>query len=395
MARRGPTIRAGGRPDAPDLADRAREWTAAYVHIPFCGRVCPYCDFAVVAGRDDLAVRYVAAVRTEIGMEPQWRPLDAVHVGGGTPSRLAPEQLGVIVEDLTRRFGLNPSAEVALEANPEDWSRGLAEGLRSAGFDRVSFGVQSFDPVVLRALGRSHTPEQGAGAVQAARRAGFRSVNLDLIFGTPGETDTSWGQTVERALGLEPDHLSLYALTVERGTALSRSVAAGAPGPDPDRQAEAYERAQELCHSAGLVQYEVSNWARPDHACVYNLLTWAQGEYLAFGTGAHGHRDGIRRRNIRRMDAYLQRVEDGTRPQQGTERLGDWEREQERLLLGLRRTAGVARGWAGEALLGSAAGRRLQRAGVLDLAGDRIVVERPLLGDEVGRAVLALQPGER
>lgn len=386
---------ASGPADSPVLADAAGAWSAAYVHVPFCARLCPYCDFAVVAGRDEEVGRYVAALQKEIGLEPEWRSLDAVYVGGGTPSRLTPEKLGAVVRELRERFGLNDHAEVSLEANPEDWSPGLADGLRHAGFNRVSFGVQSFDPDVLRSLGRMHEPDQAEAAVSIARRSGFESINIDLIFGTPGETDSSWRSTVDRALGLEPDHLSLYALTVERGTALSRAIAAGAPAPDPDKQADAYELAGELCRSAGLDRYEVSNWARPGHACVYNLITWAQGEYVAFGVGAHGHRDGIRRRNIRRLDAYLARVESGTRPLQGTEPLNLWQREQERLLVGLRRRAGVVPGEGGAALLASPWGERLQRAGVLGLRGGRVVVLRPLLGDEVGRAVLALQPGER
>lgn len=386
---------ATGPPDTPNLADQASDWTAAYVHIPFCARLCPYCDFAVVTGRDQAAPRYVAALRKEMGMEPEWGPLDAVYVGGGTPSRLSPEQLGSLVDDLRGRFGLNDGVEVSLEANPEDWTPRLADGLREVGFDRVSFGVQSFDPNVLSTLGRAHTPDQAAAAVGIARRAGFRSINIDLIFGTPVETDDSWRATVDRALYLQPDHLSLYALTVERGTELSRAVAAGAPAPDFDRQADAYEVAEELCRAAGLVHYEVSNWARPDHGCVYNLITWAQGEYLAFGTGAHGHRGGVRRRNVRRLEAYLDRVEGGIRPVQGTEALDPWSREQERLMIGLRRAAGVVPGPGGQALLRSPWGERLKRAGVLGLVGGRVAVLRPLLSDEVGRAVLALQPGER
>lgn len=386
---------ATGPPDDPTLADAARDWSAAYVHIPFCARLCPYCDFAVVVGREDETTRYLAALAKEIGMEPAWRPLDAVYVGGGTPSRLAPQQLGSILDDLRGRFGLNVDAEVSLEANPEDWTSRAAEGLREAGFDRVSFGVQSFDPQVLESLGRAHTPQQAAEAVPIARRAGFRSINIDLIFGTPGETDISWRHTVDRALGLQPDHLSLYSLTVERGTELSRAITAGAPAPDPDGQADAYETAEELCRAAGLVHYEVSNWAQADHGCVYNLITWAQGDYLAFGTGAHGHRDGVRRRNIRRLDSYLDKVESGSRPERGAESVNRWEREQERLLVGLRRRAGVVPGPGGEALLRSSWGERLQKAGVLGLVGGRVVVLRPLLGDEVGRAVLALQPGER
>lgn len=384
-----------GSPASPHLADAAADWAAGYIHIPFCARLCPYCDFAVVTGRDGSAQRYVAALRTEIGREPEWRPLDAVYVGGGTPSRLSPQQLGSIVGDLRRRFGLNDDAEVSLEANPEDWDTARAEGLCAVGFDRVSFGIQSFDPAVLEALGRVHTPDQAATSVSVARRAGFRSVNIDLIFGTPGETEVSWRKTVEHALALGPDHLSLYALTVERGTELSRAITAGAPAPDPDEQANAYEAAEELCRAAGLVQYEVSNWGRPDHGCVYNLITWAQGEYLAFGTGAHGHRDRVRRRNVRRFDAYLDRVEGGLSPQQGAEELDPWGREQERLMIGLRRTAGVVPGAGGEALLRSPGGQRLIEAGVLGLVEGRLRVLRPLLGDEVGRAVLALQPGER
>ena len=386
---------AAGPPDTPALADAAGGWTAAYVHIPFCARLCPYCDFAVVAGREGEAGRYVAALRTEVGMEPEWRPIDALYFGGGTPSRLSAEQLGSIVGDLRDRFGFSEEAEVSLEANPEDWTSRLADDLLASGFNRVSFGVQSFDPDVLNSLGRIHSPDQAETAVRSARRAGFRSINLDLIFGTPGETVESWRATLDRALRLEPEHLSLYALTVERGTELSRAVLAGAPAPDPDRQADAYEIAQELCRAGGLIRYEVSNWARSDHGCVYNLITWAQGEYLAFGTGAHGHRDGVRRRNFRRLEAYLGRVERGTRPEQGTETLDPWRRELERLLLGLRRTAGVVPGPGGEALLRSPWGTRLQEAGVLDLAGDRMAVLRPLLSDAVGRAVLALRPGER
>ena len=384
-----------GPPDAPALADTAAAWAGAYVHIPFCARLCPYCDFAVVTGRDGSAQRYVEALRREIAMEPAWRTLDAIYVGGGTPSRLAPHQLGALVDEMRSRFGLADDAEVSLEANPEDWNAALADGLLEAGFERVSFGVQSFDPGVLDSLGRAHTPDQAAAAVSTARTSGFRSINIDLIYGTPGQTGASWRATVARALELKPDHLSLYALTVERGTELSRAIAAGAPAPDPDEQADAYEEAVEACRAAGLVHYEVSNWGRPDHGCVYNLLTWAQGEYLAFGTGAHGHRDGVRRRNIRRLDAYLDRVEADLRPQQGAETLDSWGQELERLLVGLRRAAGVVPGPGGEALVRSSWGARLVDAGVLGLVGGRLVVLRPLLGDEVGRAVLALQPGER
>ncbi|NIA24851.1 MAG: radical SAM family heme chaperone HemW [Gammaproteobacteria bacterium] len=377
------------RPDSPVLADAASSLAAAYVHVPFCARLCPYCDFNVVAGRDDLIERYISAVISEIEMEPAWKRLDAVYVGGGTPSRVPPVLLAGIVDALDRRFGIVPGAEISLEANPEDWTPVVEAGLREAGFTRVSFGVQSFDGEVLKTLGRTHTPEQAEVAVSTARLAGF-SVNVDLIFGTPGESEADWVSGVARALSLIPDHLSAYGLTVERGTALSRAVAAGAPAPDADLQADEYEALEEAAAAAGLVRYEVSNYARPGHTCVYNLVTWAQGDYLAFGAGAHGHRNGERARNVHRIDAYLNRVEAGIRPVQSVERLDSWGREQERLFLGLRRTAGVEAGHGGVRLLESVWGTRLQHAGVIERQGSRIRVRRPLLTDEVSRAVLAL-----
>ncbi|MDX1689973.1 MAG: radical SAM family heme chaperone HemW [Acidimicrobiia bacterium] len=383
------------RPDAPEVADGAAGRVGAYVHVPFCRRVCPYCDFAVVAGAEDLADRYVDALVAEIGgADPFDRPLDAVFVGGGTPSRLTAAALGRVVDALAVRFGIASDAEVALEANPEDWSQGYAADLVAAGFTRVSLGAQSWEMGVLERLGRMHAPGDAAAAVADARAAGFESVNVDLIFGTPGETLRSWRDGVAAALDTGVDHLSTYALTVERGTPLSRAVAAGAPAPDPDLQAEMWEVGASLAAGAGLVRYETSNHARPGHAAVYNLLTWAQGDYAAFGTGAHGHRRGRRTRNMRRLDRYLEAVEGGGTAVQGVEEVTGWAAEQERLLLGLRRTAGVTAGAGGARLLGSPEGRRLVEAGVLEAVGGRLRVARPLLGDEVARAVLALDPRE-
>jgi putative oxygen-independent coproporphyrinogen III oxidase len=382
-------------PDAPALADAAAGQRAAYVHVPFCRRVCPYCDFAVIAGREDLMARYPLALLAEIHRSVLFpEPLSAVSLGGGTPSRLPPVALTAFVGAIVGHFGLAPGSEVSIEANPEDWSPGLAEALVAAGFNRVSLGAQSFDPGVLRALGRAHRPEQVEAAVAVARRAGFGSVGLDLIFGTPGESGPSWRHSLERALDTGADHLSAYALTVERGTPLSRAVAAGAPGPDPDRQADLYEEARRLAAGAGLVRYETSNFARPGHACLYNLITWARGEYEGFGAGAHRHRGGSRTWNVRRVDRYLERVEGGVSPVSGGETLGPWQQEQERLVLGLRRAAGVEAGRGGRRLLASAAGRRLIEAGVLEEVGDRLRVARPLLANEAGLAVLALEEGD-
>ena len=364
--------------------------TAAYVHVPFCGRVCPYCDFAVVAGRDGLMDRYVDALVLEIGMEQSVPTLDAVFIGGGTPSRLPAQSLARILQALIDRFGVADDVEVSLEANPEDWTEDLAAGLVATGFNRVSFGAQSFDPEVLRYLGRQHSSVDIENSVAMARSAGFVSVSLDLIFGAPVETLASWSATVDSAVKLAPDHVSTYALTVEGGTALSRLVAAGAAAPDPDDQADKYELAQSRLVAAGLDHYEVSNYASPGHECRYNLNTWAQGDYVAFGLGAHGHVGGVRRRNVRNLDTYLDRMEGGERPELGREVIHGWDRELERVFLGVRLRHGVEVGKVAAALVSDPEGKQLVDEGVIVIKADRLLVIDPLLTDAVARVVLGL-----
>jgi oxygen-independent coproporphyrinogen-3 oxidase len=364
---------------------------AAYVHVPFCARVCPYCDFAVVAGRDELVGRYFQAVVAEIDMEEPAGALGALFIGGGTPSRVPAARVGAVVSRLRQRFGLNPGAEVSLEANPEDWDPDTAAALASAGVNRVSFGVQSFDDAVLAGLGRLHSSAEARAVVATARDAGIASVSLDLIFGSAGESVDSWRRSVVTAIELEPDHVSTYALTVERGTELSRRVSAGAPGPDPDDQADKYQLARRLLEGAGFHHYEVSNYARPGHQCAYNLNTWNQGDYLAFGLGAHGHRQGERRRNVRRLDAYLAMVEAGVRPEAGRETVDGWDSELERVFLGVRVRSGTPAGAVGPLLAADREGSALIAAGKLRVTGDRIVVLDPLFTDAVARVVLALE----
>jgi putative oxygen-independent coproporphyrinogen III oxidase len=373
----------------PEMADRFAQTPAAYVHIPFCSAVCPYCDFAVVAGQDRLASRYVDAVCTEIAGSDPWRPLEAVYFGGGTPSHVAPLLLKQILDELARKHGIADDAEISLEANPEDFTVTRAAELLEAGFNRVSFGAQSFDNDVLAILGRRHERSHIESSVAAARRAGFGNLSLDLIFGTPGESDGSWGESVRRALQSAPDHLSCYALTVEPGTPLGRAVRSGGEAPDPDIQVDRYTIANRLLSGAGFERYEVSNWARPGHECRYNLTVWAQGEYEAYGNGAHGFRHGLRYRNRRRLDAYIDRVESGRSPRAGQESVQGWDAELDRLFVGLRRTVGVSPGAGTEALLDSAEGRAFMDAGIIAQENGRLMVREPMLTDAVHRSVLA------
>ncbi|MDH3189346.1 MAG: radical SAM family heme chaperone HemW, partial [Acidimicrobiia bacterium] len=334
------------------MDDYARR-SGAYIHIPFCSAVCPYCDFAVVAGRDDAISRYCAAVVAEIEQDLPWRPLDAVYFGGGTPSRAPVAELESVLLALRDRHGITAGAEVSLEANPEDFTSAVASSLFQAGFNRVSFGAQSFDSRVLQALGRRHRPEQIGESVSNARLGGFENVSVDLIYGTPEETDESWRDTVRLGLEFGPDHVSCYALTVEPGTELGRQVTSGAPAPDPDTQVDRFLIADEMIRAAGMERYEVSNWARPGYECAYNSIVWAQGEYLAYGNGGHRFRDGVRSRNVRRLDTYLDRVESGAGPEAGSETIAGWDREIDRLFVGLRRVSGVAVGPGVTALLQS------------------------------------------
>jgi oxygen-independent coproporphyrinogen-3 oxidase len=379
------------------LADQAKGWKSVYVHIPFCAKRCPYCDFAIVdeSKESDVDhVRYVDALIAEIGMETPFGTLDAVNFGGGTPSLLAPSQLARIVSTLDQRFGLARGCEVSLEVNPEDWTPTLAVGLVAAGFTRVSIGAQSFDGAILGVLGRDHGPDLVPGVVESARKSGFTTVSVDLIYGHPGESERSWSETVARTLALPIDHVSTYALTVEPGTALSRSIRGGAPAPDDDTQADRYAF---FCHESAAVgfdRYEVSNHAKPGHACRYNLATWAHAEYLGFGMGAHDHRWGTRSRNHRRLDRYHADVSAGIRPRLGTETLSRGQQDRDELMLGLRLAAGVPMSSYAECFLHSGAGVRLLEAGVIRIENQRLVVVDPMLSDGVAREALSVSAGD-
>jgi putative oxygen-independent coproporphyrinogen III oxidase len=320
-----------------------------YVHIPFCLTRCGYCDFNTYAGLDHLAGRYVEALEAEAGLAaPDWRGVEFVSLffGGGTPTTLPAPTLTALIGRLCSLFDFAATAEVTSEANPDTVDEEYLSAIRRDGVGRLSIGVQSFDPAVLEALERIHSPESARRAYAAARAAGFDNVNLDLIYGANGETLESWRRTVEEAVKLGPEHLSCYALTIEPATPLGRKVAAGlVPAPDPDLQAAMYDVACEELGKTGYRHYEVSNWARPSLECVHNRGYWEGRPYLGLGAGAHSYRDGRRWWNVRPPQQYMAEVSAGRPPVGGDERLTAEERRLERLLLGLRVAEGVPAEW--------------------------------------------------
>jgi putative oxygen-independent coproporphyrinogen III oxidase len=333
------------------MTDRATAAEAAglYVHIPFCLTRCGYCDLNTYAGLGHLSGRYVDALQAEADHRaPPWSGVSfaSLFLGGGTPTTLPAASIQSLLEHFRSVFDLLPGAEITTEANPDTVGEDYLSALRDVGVTRLSFGVQSFDVQVLRALERIHSPDSARAAFHAARRAGFDDVNVDLIYGANGESSESWQRTVTEAVDLGPEHVSCYALTIEPATSLGRKVAASlvAP-PDPDLQAEMYEVACATLAEAGYEHYEISNWARPGHRSVHNLGYWQGRSYLGLGAGAHSFRQAVRWWNVRPPQRYLGLVEEGRLPTGGSEELSEDERRMERLLLGLRVADGVPDGW--------------------------------------------------
>ena len=349
---------------------------ALYVHVPFCVSLCPYCDFVVYAGAAARGPRarvegFLRALRAELdlradaleaGFGAARRPLDTVYLGGGTPSLLSAEAVAELLDLVRARFGLAPGAEVTIEANPGPDERGDAPGLKSAGVTRVSFGAQSMLNPELRRLGRRHQAADVATAVRAAREAGIESVSLDLLYDVPDSSLESWSETLDVALTIEPDHLSLYALTLDDPDAEGLSGPSGdhlpttagsrrwreraRPLQDEDRAAGQYRHAVERLAANGWRGYEISNWARPGHESRHNLVYWERRPYEAIGPGAHAF-DGLTRRwNAARLDRYVAALcpADGGRPRLppgGAETLDPGAAAAESVILALRTDRGV------------------------------------------------------
>lgn len=315
-----------------------------YIHIPFCAHICPYCDFNTYAGKDDLIPRYVDAVVRELGMragESGGRPAATVYFGGGTPSLLEPAQVATILEAARASYVVLPGAEITMEANPNGLDRERLAGYRAAGVDRLSIGAQTLDRGGLRRLGRQHEAADVLNSVRAAREAGFDRINLDFIFGWPGQDRAIWQSDLRRVLELGdagPDHLSLYSLIIEPGTPYADAAARGILHiPDDDEAADLYEDAIAILDEAGWDHYEIANWARtPDRYSRHNAIYWQHGDYLGIGAGAFGTIGGRRVMNHLLPERYIAELEDGALPHSNTEELDDPTARGETMMLGLR-----------------------------------------------------------
>ena len=374
-----------------------------YLHVPFCATRCGYCDFNTYtaeepggAGRGDYArtaaaeVALAARVLEAAGV-PE-RPAATVFVGGGTPTVLPADDIGLMLDAVRSAFGLGHGAEVTVEANPDSVSPASLHALAGHGVTRVSLGMQSAVPHVLATLERTHDPQRVPEAVAWAREAGL-AVSLDLIYGTPGESPADWRRSLDAALACRPDHLSAYALVLEAGTRLAARVRRGElPPPDDDDLADKYELADDLLAAARFGWYEVSNWARtPDAVCRHNLGYWRGDDWWGVGPGAHSHVGGVRWWNVRHPAAYTALVEAGGSPAQAREVLDPGQRDVERVMLGVRLAEGLPLEQAGPA--GPRTSSDLVRRGLLDgaaAAAGRAVLTRPgrLLADAVVRELL-------
>ncbi len=351
------------------------ELYSIYLHIPFCIHRCCYCDFNTYAGREAEIPEYCGAVCSEMQQVAEASgegiPVHTIYLGGGTPSLIPLEQHRKIIDTVYSRYSLIPDAEISLEANPGTVSKDYLIGLHEIGYNRISFGMQSANPELLKVLERQHSPVDVIRAVEWARLAGFDQINLDLIFGLPGQSVAQWQESVEFAIRLRVEHLSLYGLTIEPETPIYRWIDQGlVTSPDVDLAADMYEWASDRLLDAGFIQYEISNWARPGKdgtllACRHNLQYWYNRPYLGFGAGAHGYivhmpknnmsalyqnasdpiSRGLRTENVLRIREYINAVarnEKKSFPQSTANRsvtlIDGFSEMQETMMVGLRLT---------------------------------------------------------
>lgn len=321
---------------------------SAYIHVPFCRHRCGYCDFTLVAGRDDLIPRYIQTLRTELRRHPHDPPtgtteLDTLFLGGGTPTHPSVDELRSLFGVLSERFRLTADAEFSVEANPLDLTEEKLGLLRAVGVNRVSLGVQAFAESSLQRLERDHHAAEVESIVRRTQRA-IPNVSLDLIFGVPGQSLDEWRQALRRAIDLGVGHISTYGLTFEQGTAFTTRRNRGELQPVPEElECDMYAAAMDDLTAAGFEHYEISNFAKPGMRCRHNMVYWHGEEYFAYGPGAARFLDGRRETNIRSVWGWLAKIDRGLSPVADVEVLTPESRARERLFVGLRLGEGIAR----------------------------------------------------
>lgn len=316
---------------------------AAYVHIPFCAHHCGYCDFAIATGQDHLIELYLDALAAELSTLNQPTPVRTVFLGGGTPSHLSATQLERLLAAVRRWLPLQGGGEFSVEANPDSLDAEKMTVLADHGVTRVSLGAQSFHPRLLRVLERKHGPDEVPRAVERVRRR-IGQVSLDLIFGVPGQTPGEWREDLARAVALEPDHVSTYGLTYEKGTPLWKQRQRGLVRPlDEEAELDMYAAAIDILEAAGFEHYEISNFARPGRRCRHNETYWANEAYFGFGMGAARYVLGRRELNTRDLHAYIRRTLSGEPATFQSEELEPVERARETMAVQLRRADGIDR----------------------------------------------------
>ncbi|HSN95108.1 MAG TPA: radical SAM family heme chaperone HemW [Anaerolineaceae bacterium] len=290
--------------------------TSLYVHIPFCRSRCAYCDFITYAGKEALLPSYTDALLTEIQiastrLTDEEKNVDTIYIGGGTPSLISPDQLAHILNEISRRFCVSQIAEITLEANPGTTSLQKLTGFHSAGVNRLSFGVQSFNDMELAALGRIHSKQEVLVELAAARQAGFENISIDLIFGLPGQTQSGWLENIETFLQLDIQHISMYSLILEEETPLFHSVHEGRVSlPDDNLVADMFDGARLRLDQAGWRHYEISNWAKSkEFESAHNKAYWVNGNWLGLGAAAHSHIRNLRYSNTGSIETYIQSLQ--------------------------------------------------------------------------------------
>jgi oxygen-independent coproporphyrinogen III oxidase len=365
-------------PGQHSTPSRSHETAGVYIHVPWCRSICTYCDFDRQAHDFELIPAYVEALVGEIEQQPRIG-VHSIFLGGGTPSLLEPRQLELILSACKDHFGLSPRAEITVEANPGDLNASRVEAYLSAGMNRLSLGVQTFDDRLLRLLGRRHTASEAIEAYFDARRGGAANVSLDLMYGLPGQTVEHWQATLQTAVSLEPDHLSAYLLTVDETVPLGRSIARGRLSvPADDGVAEMYEVVQQVLSKYGYEQYEISNWARPGRQSRHNLTYWRDEPYLGLGAGSASWFGGRRYKQAPDPAVYIASVQAGQPSLVEDECPDRLTAAQDCLALGLRLREGLdlprfegRYGLDLEGLLGAEL-EQLEAAGVVDLREGRL-----------------------